>query len=94
VYLVLAAFTASASWGDISTATCPFANHSLDNKYKGQPIVEYKYGSTNLCVATNSSGGAVLVRPGRDGRDPAVRRQPGVQAYLNYGGFGTCWGVN
>jgi hypothetical protein len=125
--------------GDISTPTCPFANTALDNKYRGQPVVEYKYEGTNLCIATTSAGKAVLgtcdnpgtASGGADGVlfvewysanncEPAdatpqglhyaINRywsdadgtaetlqsggNPGVQAYLNYGGFNTCWGVN
>lgn len=125
--------------GAISTSTCPFSHSSLNNAYKGQPVVEYQYQGTNLCIATNGSGQAVLgtcdnAQTGTggangvlfvewptnscappdatpqglhyainrywsdaDGGQPETLQSggnPGVQAYLDYGGFNTCWGVN
>jgi hypothetical protein len=41
----------------IGTTYCPFASQSIDAAYAGAPIVQLRYGSTNLCVAANTANG-------------------------------------
>jgi len=41
----------------IGTTYCPFSDHTIDNVMAGAPIVQLKYGSTNLCVAVNTANG-------------------------------------
>jgi hypothetical protein len=124
----------ACSGGDIVTPTCPFATRSIDAHLQGWQIIQVKYVPKGLCIATNSSGGAVLgtcanPNTGSGGSDGVIMVKfpvapcqggypdgyyyyvdrywsdaygteetlasggnPGVQAYLTYGGYGTCWG--
>ena len=43
------------------TTYCPFANHQLDYDTAGDPIVQLRYGSTNLCVAANTANGQAVM---------------------------------
>jgi hypothetical protein len=113
---------------------CPFANHSLDQLYKGDEIRQIEYIPYGYCIATNGSGGAILGTCAAGGSGTGgsngvimiahhgtngncglgvqwyfVNRywsdhfgttetlesggNPGVQAYLDNGGLGTCWGA-
>jgi hypothetical protein len=47
----------SYSCGGIGTTYCPFTDHDIDNALAGLPIVQLKYGTSNLCVAVNTIDG-------------------------------------